>query len=114
MKSSNDVYLERQSESNVPCFELIVFTSAKSRFFTSRCTIPRLRREKTLVDIFTSIIRTVSFYDSRTASFEETYEQIYKCLANMRTLLIIDNLDTLEEQQQVLSFLYELPPPVKA
>mgnify|MGYP001791370546 FL=1 len=114
LKSSNDVYLERQSESNVPCFELIVFTSAKSQFFTSRGTIPRLRREKTLVDIFTSIIRTVSFYDSRTASFEETYEQIYKCLANMRTLLIIDNLDTLEEQQQVLSFLYELPPTVKA
>jgi LuxR family glucitol operon transcriptional activator len=32
----------------------------------------------------------------------------------MRTLLIIDNLDTLEEQKQVLSFLYELPPTVKA
>ncbi|BAY86500.1 ECF subfamily RNA polymerase sigma-24 factor [Calothrix parasitica NIES-267] len=114
LKASNDIYLKRQSESNIPSFELIVFTSAKSQFFTSKGTIPRLRREKTLVDIFTSIIRTVSFYDSRTASFEDTYEQIYKCLANMRTLLIIDNLDTLEEQQQVLSFLYELPPTVKA
>lgn len=114
LKASNDIYLKRETESNVPSFELIVFTSAKSQFFTPKGTIPRLRRERTLVDIFTSIIRTISFYDSRTASFEETYEQIYKCLANMRTLLIIDNLDTLEEQQQVLSFLYELPPTVKA
>ncbi len=114
LKSSNDIYLERTSENNLPFFELIVFTSAKSNFFTPRGILPRLRREKSLVDIFRSIIRTISFYDSQTASFEETHEQIYKYLANMRTLLIIDNLDTLEEQQQVLSFLYELPPTVKA
>ena len=114
LKASNDIYLGRASENNLPSFELIVFTSAKSHFFTPRGVLPRLRREKTLIDIFTSIIRTINFYDSQTANFEETYEQIYKCLANMRTLLIIDNLDTLEEQQQVLSFLYELPPTVKA
>ncbi|MEM6751642.1 MAG: NB-ARC domain-containing protein [Cyanobacteria bacterium P01_C01_bin.38] len=114
LKASNDIYLGRTLETNLPAFELIVFTSAKSHFFTSKGVLPRLRREKTLVDIFTSIVRTISFYNSQTASFEETYEQIYKCLANMRTLLIIDNLDTLEEQQQVLSFLYELPPTVKA
>ncbi|WP_414622944.1 NB-ARC domain-containing protein [Calothrix sp. CCY 0018] len=114
LKASNDIYLEIKSENNLPFFELIVFTSAKSHFFTARGVLPRLRREKTLVDIFTSIVRTISFYNSQTKSFEETYEQIYKWLANMRTLLIIDNLDTLEEQQQVLSFLYELPPTVKA
>lgn len=114
LKASNDICLGKASENNLPCFELIVFTSAKSHFFTHKGVLPRLRREKTLVDIFTSIIRTISFYDSQAASFEETYEQIYKCLANMRTLLIIDNLDTLEEILQVLSFLYELPPTVKA
>ncbi len=114
LKASNDIYLGRASENNLPSFELIVFTSAKSHFFTPTGVLPRLRRERTLVDIFISITRTISFYDSQTASFEETYQQIYKCLANMRTLLIIDNLDTLEEQQQILSFLYELPPTVKA
>ncbi|MEM6401430.1 MAG: ATP-binding protein, partial [Cyanobacteria bacterium P01_D01_bin.116] len=114
LKASKDVYLEKHLENNLPSFELIVFTSAKSHFFTSGGVLPRLRREKKLVDIFTSIVRTISFYDSQTASFEETYEQIYKYLANMRTLLIIDNLDTLEEQQQILSFLYELPPTAKA
>lgn len=114
LKASNDIYLERTSQDNLPAFELIVFTSAKSHFFTPKGVLPRLKREKTLGDIFTSIIRTISFDDSQTASFEETYEQIYKCLANMRTLLIIDNLDTLQEQQQVLSFLYELPSTVKA
>ena len=114
LKASNDIYLEREPKNHLPSFELIVFTSAKGHFFTARGVLPRLRKEKTLVDIFTSIVRTISFYNSQTVSFGETYEQIYKCLANMRTLLIIDNLDTLEEQQQVLSFLYELPPTVKA
>ncbi|MGB6296718.1 MAG: NB-ARC domain-containing protein [Rivularia sp. (in: cyanobacteria)] len=114
LKASNDIYQGRDSENNLPSFELIVFTSAKSHFFTPRGVLPRLRQDRTLVDIFTSIVRTISIDDSQTGSFEETYEQIYKCLANMRTLLIIDNLDTLEEQQQVLSFLYELPLTVKA
>ena len=114
LKASNDIYLGRNSEDTIPTFELIVFTSAKSQFFTTRGVLPRLRRERTLSDIFTSIIRTINFYSSPLASFEEAYEQIYKLLANARTLLIIDNLDTLEEQQQVLSFLYELPPTVKA
>ncbi|MEO1428911.1 MAG: tetratricopeptide repeat protein [Cyanobacteria bacterium J06633_8] len=114
LKASNDIYLGRTLEKNLPTFELIVFTSAKAQFFTPRGILNRLRRERTLVDIFTSITRTVSFQNYQSATFEETYEQIYKCLANMRTLLIIDNLDTLEEQQQVLSFLYELPLTVKA
>ena len=114
LKASNGNYLEKKLENNLPSFELIVFTSAKSHFFTPRGVLPRLRQDRTLVDIFTSIARTISINNSQTASFEETYQQIYKCLANMRTLLIIDNLDTLEEQQQVLSFLYELPLTVKA
>ncbi|MBV6623636.1 MAG: RNA polymerase subunit sigma-24 [Rivularia sp. (in: Bacteria)] len=114
LKASNDIYLGRTLDENISSFELIVFTSAKPQFFTPRGILNRLRRERTLADIFISITRTVSFQSYQTASFEETYEQIYKCLANMRTLLIVDNLDTLEEQQQVLSFLYELPPTVKA
>jgi len=114
LQASKDTYLENTLVENIPTFELIVFISAKTQFFTSRGILPRLRREKTLRDIFTSIIRTISFDNSPSTSFEQAYEQIYKCLANMRTLLIIDNLDTLEEIQQVLGFLYELPPTVKA
>ncbi len=114
LKASKDIYLSRSLEEAIPTFQLIVFTSAKSQFFTDRGILPRLRRERTLTDIFTSIIGTINFYNTPAASFEEAYDQIYKLLANMRTLLIIDNLDTLEEQQQVLSFLYELPSTVKA
>ncbi len=114
LKASNDIYLGRTLSETIPTFELIVFTSAKSQLFTPKGILPRLRRERTLIDIFTSIIRTISFYNSPPANFADTYEQIYKCLANMRTLLIIDNLDTLEDRMQVLSFLYELPPTVKA
>jgi len=94
-------------------FEAIVFTSAKTHYFTSRGILTRLWRERTLQDILRAIARTIKCPDTATTNFRETYEQVYSRLANMPTLLIIDNLDALEEEQEVLSFLYELPPTVK-
>jgi LuxR family glucitol operon transcriptional activator len=94
-------------------FEAIVFTSAKPQHFTSKGILPRLLRERTLQDILRAIARTIKCPDTATTNFRETYEQVYHRLADMPTLLIIDNLDALEEEQEVLGFLYELPPTVK-
>jgi LuxR family glucitol operon transcriptional activator len=94
-------------------FEAIVFTSAKTQHFTSKGILPRLFRERTLQDILRAIARTIKCPDTATTNFRETYEQVYKRLANMPTLLIIDNLDALEESVEVLGFLYELPATVK-
>lgn len=94
-------------------FEAIVFTSAKPQHFTSKGILPRLLRERTLQDILRAIARTIKCPDTATTNFRETYEQVYNRLATMPTLLIIDNLDALEEQQEVISFLYELPATVK-
>jgi tetratricopeptide (TPR) repeat protein len=38
---------------------------------------------------------------------------IYDALKRQRTLLIVDNLETIEDKQEVLSFVYDLPPTVK-
>jgi LuxR family glucitol operon transcriptional activator len=101
------------SRNALPRFEAIIFTSAKSQNFTTCGIFPRFRRERTLRDIFTSIVRTLKCGHTPSASFEEACEQIYKCLGKVKTLLIVDNLDTLENQQDVLGFLYELPSTVK-
>lgn len=109
-------YLQANKQANKSSnsrFEAIVFTSAKTHHFTSKGILTRLWRERTLQDILRAIARTIKCPDTATTNFKETYEQVYSRLANMPTLLIIDNLDSLEEEQEVLSFLYELPTTVK-
>ncbi|MHC5733051.1 MAG: RNA polymerase subunit sigma-24, partial [Nostoc sp.] len=44
---------------------------------------------------------------------EEQFQPIREKLSQTKTLLIVDNLETIEDQQEVLSFLYDLPPTVK-
>ncbi|MEO1378508.1 MAG: ATP-binding protein, partial [Cyanobacteria bacterium J06635_10] len=94
-------------------FEAIVFTSAKPQHFTNKGIVPRLWRENTNIDILRTIARTIKCPTTTTTNFKEAYKQVAQPLANIRTLLIIDNLDTLEPSLEVLSFLYELPPTVK-
>ncbi|MEO1430975.1 MAG: AAA family ATPase [Cyanobacteria bacterium J06633_8] len=105
-------YLQAGKNSYSP-FEAIVFTSAKPQHFTNKGIFPRLLPQRTLQDILRAIARTIKCPDTVTTNFKETYEQVYSRLANMPTLLIVDNLDALEESQEVLNFLYELPETVK-
>ena len=105
-------YLQASKDSH-STFEAIVFTSAKPQHFTSKGILPRLWRERTNIDILRAIARTIKCPETTTTNFKEAYEQVAPRLANIRTLLIIDNLDTLEPSLEVLSFLYELPPTVK-
>lgn len=94
-------------------FEAIIFTCAQPQRLTSGYILPRLQREKTLQDIFRAIARTLNCLDSLPAEFEEQSLFVRDRLASQRTLLLIDNLETLAEQNIVLAFLYELPPTVK-
>lgn len=113
LQASQEAETGEVSREVLPTFEAIVFTSAKSQHFTTCGILPRFRRERTLRDIFISIARTLHCSIIPSASYEEACEQIHNCLGNTRTLLIVDNLDTLEEQQDVLGVLYELPSTVK-
>lgn len=107
------LHASQQRQTHLPVFEAIIFTSAQSQQFTSCGIVPRMRREHTLRDIFTSIARLLHCLDTPLASLEEAWERIHEALGKVRTLLIVDNLDTLEQQQDVLSFIYELPSTVK-
>lgn len=102
-----------RSRPDLPTFEAIAFTSAKTQYFTDFGILPRFRQEYTLREILRTIARTLHCADKPSASFAEAGDQIFRCLEHQRMLLIVDNLDELEERQDVLSFLYELPATVK-
>ncbi|AFY34372.1 tetratricopeptide repeat protein [Calothrix sp. PCC 7507] len=98
----------------VPTFDVVIFTSAKRYYLASFGLFPSLAPRRTLCDIFRQIARMLDELDITGASFEEQLDLIKDALSCQRTLLIVDNLETVENQQDVLAFLYELPPTVKA
>ncbi|MEG4508297.1 tetratricopeptide repeat protein [Microcoleus sp. F6_B4] len=103
---------------NVLTFEAIIFTSAKAQYLTGKSIEERPNRERTLRDIFQAIARTLTRTLNNlniiSADFNEQQKLIRHRLSQQRTLLIIDNLETFEEQQIVLDFLQDLPITVKA
>ncbi len=97
----------------IPCFEAIIFTSAKKQYLKALQILPRLKREHNLRDIYRTIAHTLERPEIGYRSLQDQLELILDCLRCQRTLLIVDNLETIEDKQDVLSFLYELPPTVK-
>jgi hypothetical protein len=99
-----------------PTFDAIVFTSAKQHFLTPFSLLHRISRpQRTLEDIIQQIAHVLGDINIAGKSIEEQIEVLKDALASWRTLLIIDNLETIENPQDVLAFLYcDLPPTVKA
>lgn len=97
----------------IPTFEAIIFTSAKQSHLTSIGILPRLTRERTLPDICREIARCLDLLEITNLPLEEQFQLIPQKLAQLKTLLIVDNLETVEDKQKVLGFLYDLPPSVK-
>lgn len=98
---------------NLPAFEAIIFTSAKQNHLTSIGFLPRLIYQRTLRDICREIARLFEFSEINNLSLQEQLGVIRHKLSQTKTLLIVDNLETIEDKQEVLSFLYDLPPTVK-
>ncbi|WP_414621356.1 NB-ARC domain-containing protein [Calothrix sp. CCY 0018] len=99
--------------SNSPAFEAIIFTSAKQNHLTSIGLLPRLIYQRTLRDICREIARIFEFSEINNLPLQEQIAVIRHKLSQIKTLLIVDNLETIEDKQEVLSFLYDLPPTVK-
>ncbi len=97
----------------IPSFEAIIFTSAKKQYLKALQILPRLKREHNLRDIYRTIAHTLELPEIGYSPLEDQLELILDCLKRQRTLLIVDNLETIEDKQDVLSFVYELPPTVK-
>jgi LuxR family glucitol operon transcriptional activator len=94
-------------------FDAIVWTSAKSSVLTADGIAPRQQITRTLDDIYTAIAITLEREDITRARPEERDELVTKALTRQRTLLIVDNLETVDDER-VNAFLRELPAPAKA
>jgi LuxR family glucitol operon transcriptional activator len=68
---------------------------------------------RTLDDLFTTIARVLDYPAITRARTEEQREIVEQVLREQRTLLILDNLETVDDES-LLDFLHELPQPTKA
>lgn len=105
--------MQAGGSSSFPNFELIIFASAKSQQLIGTEFLSCFGPKRTLRDIFRVIFRTLNCQDSIPPDPEHQIEWIQDRLAQQRTLLIVDNLETIEDQEYVLPFLQTLLPTVK-
>jgi LuxR family glucitol operon transcriptional activator len=96
-----------------PKFDAMIFTSAKPHRLTGTGILPRLKKENTLSEILRTIARTLQRHDLLMGDSDRQLEEILDCLSYQRTLLMIDNLETAADLDDVRSFLFEAPPTVK-
>jgi tetratricopeptide (TPR) repeat protein len=94
-------------------FDAIVWASAKSSVLTADGIAPRQQVTRTLEDTYTTISVTLEREDITRAPSEEQDELVRRALTQQRTLLIVDNLETVDDER-VNAFLRELPDPTKA
>ncbi|MCB8978610.1 MAG: tetratricopeptide repeat protein [Ardenticatenaceae bacterium] len=94
-------------------FDAIIWTSAKNNVLTADGIIARRQVLRTLDDIYTAISIALQRDDITRASGEQQDQLVRRALTQQRTLLIIDNLETVDDSS-VITFLQELPDPTKA
>lgn len=97
---------------DAPTFAVIIFVSAKQKYLTADGILPRAYAPDTLRSIYREIAHVLDL-DITHLTLEELPSHIRYALSKQRTLLIVDNLETVEDKDSVLAFLYDLPAQVK-
>lgn len=97
-------------------FEAIVWISAKEEvlaaFGRERANVPE-QVLHTLEDVYTAIARVLEREDITRAQPQEQNALVEKALKRQRTLLIMDNLESVKDDR-IKAFVRNLPPPTKA
>ncbi len=94
-------------------FTAIVWVSAKNTVLTADGILSRRQAFRSLQDIYSAIAVTLGHDNFPQLPLNEQSELVKKVLSQKRTLLIIDNLETVDDET-VMSFIKELPAPTKA
>jgi LuxR family glucitol operon transcriptional activator len=95
-------------------FDAIIWTSAKRTVLTADSgIISRRQISRTLNDICKTIAITLDIEEQICSQLEDTVKLVCRELTQQRTLLIVDNLETVDDEC-VIQFLRELPTPTKA
>lgn len=98
---------------NVPTFEAIIFVSAKQTFLTAYGRLERPQTHRLLRDIYHKIAEALDKQAITRTTPNKQLDIVYSALSKQRTLLIVDNLETMLEQEAIMAFLYDLPKSVK-
>ena len=94
-------------------FKAIIFTSAQQQRLKVRQILPCLQQQRTLEDVFHTIANTLKKPQILQGNFANRLKNVINTLQQLPTLLIFDNLETYEDLENILAFIYELPPTVK-
>jgi tetratricopeptide (TPR) repeat protein len=99
----------------IPTFDAIIFTSSKNNDWFATKLLDRPRKESTLLDIFREIAETLNEPIITQVPEKKQQEQVRNALKNKSTLLIVDNMETLfeEDHDKILEFLNNVPPPTQ-
>ncbi len=97
----------------IPRFEVFLFVSAKLSHLGFEGLIPRLDPARSLTDILQQIADALGNLNFAGLDLREQMRLLIKVFLQKRTLLIVDNLETVDNQNEVIGFLFDLPPSVK-
>lgn len=94
-------------------FDNIIFVSVKTSILTSDGIRTHQSTRDPLKEIVESILFTIGNNDVLKLYTEERIVFIRSALAREKTLLIIDNVDAIDNQDKIITFLHNLPQEVK-
>jgi tetratricopeptide (TPR) repeat protein len=109
-------YHYRDNYENLPHeerFEAIVWISAKRTMLTANGIQSRQQTFSTLGDLYREIATVLELPMIMQVDVEQRRGLVEHALGGKRTLLIVDNLETVDDEE-ILTFLRELPDPTKA
>ncbi|MBC1224545.1 AAA family ATPase [Nostoc sp. UCD121] len=104
LKASNEnVY-------DAPKFDAIIFTSAKQQeLIPTNSILWRQQGQRNLRDIFREIANALDDPTILQSPPNDQFDRVRQILSKRRTLLIVDNMETIEDRNEVIEFLYNLP-----
>ncbi|WP_242045366.1 tetratricopeptide repeat protein [Anabaena catenula] len=94
-------------------FDAIIFTSAKQQELIPDSILRRQQGQRNLRDIFREIAHALGDPTIIQSPPNDQFDRVRQSLSKQRTLLIVDNMETIEDRDQVIEFLYNLPICVK-
>ncbi|WP_017720782.1 NB-ARC domain-containing protein [Kamptonema formosum] len=103
----------REKLLGIPTFDAIIFTSAKQQYLTASGILSRQQAQRNLRDIFREIAITLDEPAITQSAPEDQFHRVRQSLARQRTLLIVDNMETVQDTENIVTFLYDLPSNVK-
>jgi hypothetical protein len=101
----------KNKDINIPIFDAIIFTSSKATDLVNTKLLERPEKETLLTDMFRVIAEVLNEQTITQVLPEEQTRKVYEILRKQTTLLIVDNMETLaeEERRKMLSFLNNVP-----